>query len=66
MDEFSYLYSLEDIDENKIIHDLNDFKNILSKNPVDMESFGLIQFNFIEKNLISILFFLEKYKSSII
>ena len=55
MDESFFLYSQQEKDENKIIIYLNNLKNIFSEKNIDMESLGLIHFNFIEKNLISIL-----------
>ena len=55
MDECSYLYSEQVIDDDKLINYINELKDIFAKNKIDMESLGLTHFNFIEKNLISIL-----------
>ena len=59
MDDYSYLFSSEDVDENEIIKYLNELKDILSANIIDMESLGLVHFNSIEKNLIFILKLIE-------
>ena len=60
MDEFFVLYSDKENDENKLIDYLNELKNIFLVNIIDMESLGLIFFNFIESNLIHILELIER------
>ena len=59
MDEFFYLLSEEDTDNNKLLSYLKDLNNIFASKPIDMQSLGIIHFNFIEKNLISILTIIE-------
>ena len=59
LDEFSYLYSEQEINEEKIIQYLNELKGIFFLNNIDMESLGFILFNFIEKNLICVLKLIE-------
>jgi len=59
MDEGSFLYTEQEIDEGKILVFLEELKEKFRVNAIDMESLGLIQFNFIEKNLISILKIIE-------
>ena len=59
MDEFSYLYAEQEINGVKIIKNLNELKNIFALNNIDMESLGFILFNFVEKNLISVLKLIE-------
>ena len=55
IDECSFLYSHQEIDEEKIINYLNELKDVLFINIIDMESLGYLQFNLLEKNLILIL-----------
>ena len=55
MDDCSYIYSQQETDEDLLIIYLKELKDILTNNSIDMESLGLVHFNFIEKNLISIL-----------
>ena len=55
MDECSYIYSQKELDENSLLKYLKELKDIFTNNSIDMESLGLVHFNFIEKNLISIL-----------
>ena len=64
MDESFFLYSKQEINENKIITYLNELRDIFTISNIDMESLGLIHFNFIEKNLISILKVMEIKLSS--
>ena len=60
MDEFSYLYSgKEVVDDIILINYLDELKNIFEKNIIDMNSIGLLHFNFIERNLINILSMIE-------
>jgi len=59
MDEGSFLYTEQEIDEGKILIFLEELKENFRVNSIDMESLGLIQINFIEKNLISILKIIE-------
>ena len=53
------LYSQQEIDEDKIITYLNELKDTFVSNNINMENIGLIHFNAIEKNLISILLLIE-------
>ena len=59
LDECSNLYSEQEINEDKIINYLNELKGVFILNNIDMESLGFILFNFIEKNLISVLKLIE-------
>ena len=59
LDESFSLYTQQEIDEDKIITYLNELKDTFINNSIDMESIGLIHFNSIEKNLISILALIE-------
>ena len=59
LDEFSYLYSEQEINEENIIKSLNELKGIFILNNIDMESLGFILFNFIEINLICVLKLIE-------
>ena len=59
MDEYSYSFSSEEIAENEIIKYLNELKDVLIANIIDMESLGLVHFNSFEKNLIFILKLIE-------
>ena len=59
MDECSFLYSHQEIDEEKIINYLNELKDVFIINIIDMESLGYLQFNLLEKNLILILKLIE-------
>ena len=44
-------FILKEKDENQMILYLNELKQIFKKNIIDMESLGMVQFNFIENNL---------------
>jgi len=59
LNESFSLYTQKEIDENKIINYLNELKDIFVSNNINMKSIGLIHFNAIEKNLISILLLIE-------
>ena len=59
LDEFSYLYSEQEINEENIIKSPNELKGIFILNNIDMESLGFILFNFIEINLICVLKLIE-------
>ena len=59
IDQLYFLYSKQDIDEEKIIIYLNELKSIFNINKIDMESLGLLHFNSNEKNLILLLSMFE-------
>ena len=59
MDECSELCTKQEIDENRLIAFLYELKDIFQIRSIDMESLGLIHFNYIEKNLIFILKIIE-------
>ena len=59
MDEGLFKYSKQEEDENILITYLKELKDIFINNLIDMESLGLVHFNFIEKNLIFILRIIE-------
>ena len=66
MEEYG-LFFFKDIDENKMLSYLDELKAIFEKNPVDMESLGLIHFNYIENNLFLLLkLILNKIKQKMI
>ena len=59
LDEFLYLYSEQEINEDKLIKYINELKDIFILKNIDMESLGFILFNFIEKNVICVLKIIE-------
>ena len=59
LDECFYLASQHEIKNENIITALNELKSSFILNLIDIESFGLINFNFIEKNLIYLLKIIE-------
>ena len=59
MDECSFLCTKKEIDENELVSSLYELKDTFEKKTINMESLGLIHFNFIEKNLILILSLIE-------
>ena len=59
LDELNYYFIKKEIDENKILIILNEIKDIFLKNIIDMESIGIVFFNYIERNLIHILQIIE-------
>ena len=66
MEEYG-LFFFKDVDENKMLSCLDELKAIFEKNPVDMESLGLIHFNYIENNLFLLLkLILNKIKQKMI
>ena len=46
---------INEINVNQVLSHFNELKTIFQKNTIDMESLGLIQFNFIENNLLLLL-----------
>ena len=54
MEEYSYKI-INELDENKLFEYLKEMQNIFTINKIDMESVGLIQFNFIENNILLLL-----------
>ena len=60
IEESSFLFSQQDLDENKIISYLNELKDIFVTKVIDMESLGLLHFSSIEKNLFFILRMIER------
>ena len=52
LDEFSCLDRAKDLDMNRIISFLNEFKDIILANIINMESLGFVFFNSVENNLI--------------
>ena len=59
INECPILYSNQEINENEIISYLYELKDIFASKTIDMESIGLILFNSIENNFISILKLIE-------
>ena len=59
MNEFFYLNSRKNINEEKIITYLDELKDIIFSNNINLEELGLIHFNSIENILISILNLIE-------
>ena len=54
MDEYSYKI-INELDENKLFEYLKEIQDIFINNIIDMESIGLVQFNFIENNILLLL-----------
>ena len=59
IDESFYLFFQKDIKEDRILTYLNELKDVFLSNNIEMESIGLINFNLIEKNLLSIFLLIE-------
>ena len=64
MNEYPYLFSNEEISEDKIFNYLNELKDLFINHVIDMESLGLVPFNSIETNLIFILILIENKLNS--
>jgi len=64
MNEYPYLFSNEEISEDKIFNYLNELKDLFINHVIDMESLGLVPFNSIETNLIFILKLIENRLNS--
>jgi hypothetical protein len=54
MDEYSYKI-INELDENKLFEYLKEIQDIFINNIIDMESIGLVQFNFIENSILLLL-----------
>jgi len=64
MDEYSYKI-INELDENKLFEYLKEIQEIFINNIIDMESIGLVQFNFIENNILLLLnLILNKFEQS--
>ena len=64
LDEYSYKI-INELDENKLFEYLKEIQEIFINNIIDMESIGLVQFNFIENNILLLLnLILNKFEQS--